>query len=321
MGKKQILILFCCFFHIVPFHIVPLGAQEPIDKKPLSKSELAKIKEQYTLWNPVPKEYMREFTSDRPTLSDSPYTIDAGHLQVESDFVGYTSSHQTKWHQVTYTTVLNAPNPVLRLGLLENLEFELEVPTFERQYSKKHFKFVPHTPTGSARMTTSHMDSGLGDVRIRFKQNLLGNEGGFCGLAFVPFVKLPTASAPIGNQHVEGGATIPINFNLGKNLTFFGQTQFDILLDDNGTAYHPAFSNYIGMSLPVKPISDDFQIYSELYTIVSGRSVQKDPVWVSIGTGVIDQVTDNLQLDANIAFGQSPSAPDYVVFTGVTWRY
>ena len=42
-------------------------------------------KSQYTLFNPTPKEQMRPFNTDRPTKSNVPYTVDAGHFQIETD--------------------------------------------------------------------------------------------------------------------------------------------------------------------------------------------------------------------------------------------
>ena len=42
-------------------------------------------KNQYWLLNPVPPDQMRSFSTDRPTKSNVPYTVDAGHFQYETD--------------------------------------------------------------------------------------------------------------------------------------------------------------------------------------------------------------------------------------------
>src|SRR5688572_24804065 len=44
----------------------------------------------YTFANPVPAAELRELSTDRPDQTESPYTVDAGHFQVESDLVNYT---------------------------------------------------------------------------------------------------------------------------------------------------------------------------------------------------------------------------------------
>ena len=45
----------------------------------------ASDKSQYTFWNPTPRELMREMSTDRPDKTESPYTVDAGHFQIETD--------------------------------------------------------------------------------------------------------------------------------------------------------------------------------------------------------------------------------------------
>src|SRR5438105_967812 len=44
----------------------------------------------YTLWNPTPASLMRELSADRPDKTDSAYTVDAGHYQLEIDLVNWT---------------------------------------------------------------------------------------------------------------------------------------------------------------------------------------------------------------------------------------
>jgi hypothetical protein len=59
------------------FFVMPAFAD---DAPPADKSS-------YTLFDPVPDDLMRSFATDRPTKSDSPYTVDAGHFQYEADAV------------------------------------------------------------------------------------------------------------------------------------------------------------------------------------------------------------------------------------------
>ena len=42
-------------------------------------------KSQYTLFNPTPIDLRRPYNTDRPSKTDSPFTIDAGVFQIESD--------------------------------------------------------------------------------------------------------------------------------------------------------------------------------------------------------------------------------------------
>ena len=46
----------------------------------------------YNLFDPTPDDEMRKFTPDRPTKGFSVRTVDAGHIELETDFVSYTYS-------------------------------------------------------------------------------------------------------------------------------------------------------------------------------------------------------------------------------------
>ena len=52
----------------------------------------AQDKAQYWLFRPTPEALMRNMTTDRPDLTESPFTVDAGHIQVETNIFGYARS-------------------------------------------------------------------------------------------------------------------------------------------------------------------------------------------------------------------------------------
>jgi len=47
----------------------------------------AQVKTKYNLFHPVPKEQLRDMETDRPDITESPITTDAGHIQVEKKSV------------------------------------------------------------------------------------------------------------------------------------------------------------------------------------------------------------------------------------------
>src|SRR6187402_3113627 len=47
-------------------------------------------KSQYHLFNPTPLNLMREMSTDRPDTTESAYTVDAGHYQIEMSFFDYS---------------------------------------------------------------------------------------------------------------------------------------------------------------------------------------------------------------------------------------
>ena len=80
--------------------------------------------DQYTLFNPTPADKMRDFNTDRPTKSNVPYTVPAGHFQYEGDLFIYGYDNVSV--PDTNITSWTVGNPTLKLGLLNDLDFEVD---------------------------------------------------------------------------------------------------------------------------------------------------------------------------------------------------
>src|SRR5262249_26269675 len=50
----------------------------------------------YTLFNPVPADQLRQMSTDRPNITNSPQTVDAGHVQIEQGFLDYARGSSDK---------------------------------------------------------------------------------------------------------------------------------------------------------------------------------------------------------------------------------
>jgi hypothetical protein len=88
----------------------------------------AQDKSQYTLFNPTPKDKMREFSTDRPTKSNVPYTVDAGHFQYEADAFIYSFDNTTI--PGTDITSFVLANPTFKLGLTNYMDFEVNFSAY-----------------------------------------------------------------------------------------------------------------------------------------------------------------------------------------------
>ena len=179
------------------------SADPPIVKKAVkaSKDKAKPDKNQYWLLNPVPADQMRSFSTDRPTKSNVPYTVDAGHFQYETDLVNFT-------HQVigsAHTNTLLAPNPTFKVGVTNNADLEVNVP------------FAGIHTFGSSTGPSSTV-WGIGDTFVRAKVNLWGNDGGSTAAALIPFVKAPSAPIGIGNGAVEEGLIAPLALSLPNDF-------------------------------------------------------------------------------------------------------
>src|SRR5580700_10003350 len=85
-------------------------------------------KDQYTLFNPTPVDKMRAFNTDRPTKSNVPYTVDAGHFQYEGDlFLHSFDGSSTPDHNISAWTI---GNPTFKFGVLDNVDLELNFSAY-----------------------------------------------------------------------------------------------------------------------------------------------------------------------------------------------
>ena len=79
----------------------------------------------YNLFNPTPDEYMREISPDRPDKTDSPFTVDAGHFQLEMDYANFTYDAPTAAHGNLKTEDYQIAPMNVKVGVLNNMDFQL----------------------------------------------------------------------------------------------------------------------------------------------------------------------------------------------------
>ena len=118
-------------------------------------------KSQYTLFNPTPIDLRRPYNTDRPSKTDSPYTVDAGVFQVESDVWNWTLDEEN--HVRTRTWTLSNTN--FKLGLTNWMDLQI-FP-----------QFYVNTRTSGSGFGKAVTNDGFGDTTVRLKINLLGNDG------------------------------------------------------------------------------------------------------------------------------------------------
>jgi hypothetical protein len=250
-----------------------------------------------TFFNPTPTSDLRQLNPDRPTVTEGPFTVDAGHFQIESSFVEYT-------HDVSdgsRTDAFDVLPTNVRVGLLNNLEFDLVVDPYQNTVT-----------TGRA---PSNRQQGFGDVDLRAKLNFLGNDGGSIALGLLPFVKLPTGAAGISNHNVEAGLILPVGINLPAGFSIQAMAEFDLDRNAANTGYGVDSTESIVLQ---KSINDAVGVYVEAVGITPIRTGRTFQASADVGTSIA--IGPNVAIDAGINIGISKAAPDFTVFTGITFR-
>ena len=251
---------------------------------------------------------MREMRTDRPDKTESPYTVDAGHFQLEMDLVSYTHDRQKFSPGFVATAESWAVAPInLKVGLCNRVDFQVVLETWNQVTTELEFRGIP---------LFRSKQRGFGDVTTRLKVNLWGNDGGTTAFAAMPFVKLPTHQDELGNDSVEGGVILPLAVELPHGFGLGLMTELDFIRDGNGDGYHPEFINSITFS---HDIVGDLAGYAEFFSLVS---TERNSDWMgTVDLGLTYGLTDNLQLDAGVNIGVTQSADDLNPFVGLSWRF
>ena len=88
-------------------------------------------KSRYNLFNPTPSEFMREMSADRPDKTDCPFTVDAGHFQMEMDFANLTyDAPNSERGNIKSENYQIAPMN-LKVGVLNNMDFQLVLTPYQ----------------------------------------------------------------------------------------------------------------------------------------------------------------------------------------------
>ena len=262
-------------------------------------------KDRYTLFNPVPDDQQREFEPDRPSQFTGPTTVDAGHFQLEMDLVNAIYDRHNPDRARVDVDQWNAAPFDLRIGLTKNTEIDFL------------YEGYINVRTRDRDAHTDRTQSGFGDLTLLFKYNLFGNEGGTFAFGILPYLKLPTNTAHLGNKRVEGGVELPLNINLPGNFQLSIQTEFDAVRNDADTRYEAAFTNiaYLGYNFLDKKLT----VYGEWYSRVNqGPDSEVDG---EVDAGLIYFIGKSAEVDIGCNFGVTRAAPDYQPFVGLSVRY
>ena len=243
---------------------------------------------QYHLFNPTPAKLMRELSTDRPDQTESPYTVDAGHIQIEMDLVAMTRDGGKNDFAFANTN--------LKIGLLNNVDLQLVLNGWN---------------------TLDAGGEGWGDLETRLKINLWGNDGGKTAFAIMPFVKWPTASDDVqDNSSIEGGIILPLGIELTEGVGMGLMYELDINKDELGSGYHAdhVFTATVGFDLAEK-----LGMYIEGVAAFPGKKSGDFVAQADIGWTY--SPNENLQWDIGANFGITDSAPDFNPFLGVSIRF
>jgi hypothetical protein len=253
-------------------------------------------KDRFHLFNPTPSQMMREISADRPDVTESAYTVDAGHVQLEMSFIDYSYEDQDG----TRTNAFTFAPFNLKVGLLNNMDVQLVVEPYA------HIE----VENGDDETLT-----GFGDMQLRLKINIWGNDAGNTALAVMPFVVFPTGSDDLSSEQVEGGIIFPFAMNLPGEFTLGLMVEFDFVYDEEDDDYTTDFVYTAALG---HDLVGELAGYAE-YIGVAPLDGDSD-YQALVGSGLTYGLSENVQLDVGVVVGLTDDADDFNAFTGITIR-
>lgn len=154
-------------------------------------------------------------------ITEGPDTVAAGSFLLETTVVDYSrnksAGETSEGWSIGETRV--------EYGLNDSMDLQLVLPSYVREV----------TSGGGSREEVE----GVGDVMLRLKWNLWGNDGGDTAFAILPYVKAPTGSSDISNDEWEGGVMLPWAIQLSDGVGLGLQAEVARVFDDG--EYDTAF--------------------------------------------------------------------------------
>ncbi|MBE9586462.1 transporter [Mucilaginibacter sp. JRF] len=251
----------------------------------------------YSLFKPVPKDSLRkEMETDRPNVTESPYTVDAGHLQYETSLVSLERMRSEDG--LESTLLLNYAD--IKLGLLPNTNLHIGVESYGRQ--------TLFPPSGPA-----ETQQGFGDLTLKLKQNLYGNYEGDFSIALMPYVIFPTGRYS-GNSLYEMGIMLPVSVKLPDNWKLGVQLKADRLRNEMELGRHTELLESLVLS---KTLFEKLEILGETY---GSYDMQKHQWHNYIDAALEYALSNDVKIDLGMNHGLQHDAGD-TYFVGLAFRY
>ena len=191
-----------------------------------------------------------------------------------------------------------------KVGLFNNVDLQVVAQTYNIQWTNDR--------EANSRMRAS----GFGDLIVRCKTNLWGNDGGSTAFGVMPFVKIPTSQDDLGNGAVEGGVIFPLAIKLPGEWDLGAMLELDYAQDSGGSDYHQEVIESVTVS---HDIVGKLAGYVELFSNVS---TERGAKWIAtFDFGFTYAVTRDIQLDAGMNIGLTSAADDLNPFIGLSMRY
>ncbi len=230
---------------------------------------------------------LRPLSTDRPDTTESPFTVDRGHFQVEVEMASMTRDGSGESY------ALGEMN--LKYGIGTNTDLQWVVSSYEHE-------------AGGA--------EGFGDMQLRLKHNLWGNDGGETALAIMPFIQIPTGSSGVTSGEVEGGIILPFGIEGANGWGYGLQAEVDLVADELSDGHHFEF---LASATAAYDLTETLGCFFELVGIVGEGAEAGTEAYFN--TGLTHALAEQVQLDGGVRVGLTNDSDDFTPFVGISAKF
>jgi len=235
------------------------------------------------------EELTQELETDRPDFTEGTQTVQPGHFQVE---LGYTFTTDNEEIDID---AHSAPELLLRVGLLDDLEFRLAWEGYLREETD-----VDET-------------DGVSDMSVGFKHRMYYQDGLLPDFSFLGELGLPVGSSEFTSDELEAA---------GKFLWAYGFESYSVAGNINFGTPVGVEERYLEFSTSAAlgaSLSDAIGIYGEYFAFFPVEDVAETTEQYLNG-GFTFGLSENTQLDVRAGFGLNEAADDFFTGAGLAFR-
>ncbi|MFM7557928.1 MAG: transporter [Alphaproteobacteria bacterium] len=236
----------------------------------------------FSLANSFASQTNRGLNTERPSKSDSPYTINKNRFLFESSLLSLTKNDYSK--RTSYLDL-----STFRYAL--NDDYELQLMTNP---------IVEFSKNGTNQRA-------YGESFLRFKKNIYGNDDGSHALAITGFVRVNKSPKNFINTNLRSGLIAPFLFKINQYFYFGGMVQLNHYKNQSNN--HFAFINSYYLSTN---ITSKISSYLEFYSLKSNKKLLQN--YLDFGVNYLFR--PDLKLDFGLNRGVSNDADKINYFVG-----
>lgn len=233
-------------------------------------------------------------------ITESPHTVAPGRVLVEVD--GLRLSYDRADAAGNKLTAVAVATTFFTAGLTRDVDVQAGIELFLRRSLERR----------GVRDTRA----GIGDLYFRTKWTFWRDEAHGAAAALMPYVKIPSNSAGLGNDSVEGGLIIPWELKGQNGFTAGAMLQWDVVRNHDNNGYD---AHWHLTGLARRDLTKSLAVYAE--GLVSFYSTGFSDWEGSVGVGALYQLTKSLEFDYELVRGLNRRATDWTHVFRVNWGW